>query len=633
MTYVSLDQPLYTRLSIEEPADEVRQSSRNPKRYLEFLEAAFLIKIVHRIDHNARRFRRANHFKVYVTTPALRCALFGPVAEDSEPRRDDRAEAAGRDQEQVFGVRQCSIFLVAAVPNHSALAHLGPFAAPDTSPLVQPPAHVRAREALGRQIFAKLAGHDDRVVPRPDRVLAHVGPNFRRERFEDLLRIGRPFVHDLARGARCHDSDGRCAFRNPACGGQRLPRRALLVFGHAEAELAGVPEGRSVDSAEAHVEQLMRQRRIARPITAVARSLLPSALNVPSIPSARRTSPLTTMKMARRVGQDANRPFPWVVSDFGLVDAIESGLVNIPQLAVRDTSGSPIPGYFNIWRWILPRLTPAERGGRRGRVKPEAVLKYAHVPVAMLGGLWEVLRREWSEREDEPRPPVFIIVCNDTALAKVVYRWLAEDEAPVGIPPARLDGLRNSQDALRTIRVDSKVVRESDDGGAKSDADRWMRLTLDTVGKTDWPWDTQRRPIYPDGFEALAKKLERPLHPPGRDVRCIVSVGMLTEGWDCNTVTHIVGLRPFMSQLLCEQVVGRGLRRSSYAVGDDGKFGEEVAKIFGVPFEVVPLKENPAGNESRPPRRSGRSTRFRTGPNSRSGSPESSATCNGFGIA
>ena len=302
-----------------------------------------------------------------------------------------------------------------------------------------------------------------------------------------------------------------------------------------------------------------------------------------------------------RVGQDTNRPFPWVVSDFGLVDAIESGLVKIPQLAVRDTSGSPIPGYFNIWRWIQPRLTSAERGGRRGRVKPEAILKYAHVPVAMLGGLWEVLRQEWSERNGDPRPPVFIIVCNDTALAKVVYRWLAEDEAPVGIPPAHLDGLRNSGDAIRTIRVDSKVVRESDEGGARSDADRWMRLTLDTVGKTEWPQDRQRRPIYPNGFEALARKLERPFHPPGRDVRCIVSVGMLTEGWDCNTVTHIVGLRPFMSQLLCEQVVGRGLRRTSYAVGDDGKLGEEVAKIFGVPFEVVPLKENPTNGQPRPP--------------------------------
>ena len=303
-----------------------------------------------------------------------------------------------------------------------------------------------------------------------------------------------------------------------------------------------------------------------------------------------------------RVGQDANRPFPWVVSDFGLVDAIESGLVKIPQLAVRDTSGAPVPGYFNIWRWILPRLTPAERGGRRGRVKPEAVLKYAHVPVAMLGGLWEALRREWSEREGERRPPVFIIVCNDTALAKVVYRWLAEDEAPVGIPPARLDALRNAGTAIRTIRVDSKVVRESDGGEAKSDADRWMRLTLDTVGKTDWPRDGQGRPIRAEGFEALAAKLERPLHPPGRDVRCIVSVGMLTEGWDCNTVTHIVGLRPFMSQLLCEQVVGRGLRRSSYVVGDDGKLGEEVARIFGVPFEVLPLKEPPANGTTPPPK-------------------------------
>ena len=302
-----------------------------------------------------------------------------------------------------------------------------------------------------------------------------------------------------------------------------------------------------------------------------------------------------------RVGQNANRPFPWVVSDFGLIDAIESGLVKIPQLAVRDTSGAPIPGYFNIWRWILPKLTPAERGGRRGSVKPEAVLKYAHVPMAMLGGLWETLRQEWGRREDEGRPPVFIIVCKDTALARVVYRWLAEDKAPVGIPPARLDELRNVDGAVRTIRVDTKVVRESDSGEAKSDEDRWMRVTLDTVGKTEWPRDGQGRPIYPEGFEALAGKLQRPLHPPGRDVRCIVSVGMLTEGWDCNTVTHIIGLRPFMSQLLCEQVVGRGLRRSSYAVEEDGKLGEEVAKIFGVPFEVVPLKENPSGAGPNPP--------------------------------
>ena len=301
-----------------------------------------------------------------------------------------------------------------------------------------------------------------------------------------------------------------------------------------------------------------------------------------------------------RVGQQANRPFPWVVSDFGLIDAIESGLVKIPQLAVRDTSGSPIPGYFNIWRWILPKMTPAERGGKRGQVKPEAVLKYAHAPLAMLGGLWEELRTEWAKREDESRPPVFIVVCKNTALAKVIHLWLAEGRNPVGIPSAHLDGLRNADGKTHCIRVDTKVVRESDSGQAKSDQDRWMRLTLDTVGRLDWPRDGQGRAIRPEGFEALAAKLERPLHPPGRDVRCIVSVGMLTEGWDCNTVTHIIGLRPFMSQLLCEQVTGRGLRRTSYAVGEDGKLSEEVAKIFGVPLQIVPLKENPAG-EAKPP--------------------------------
>ncbi len=65
---------------------------------------------------------------------------------------------------------------------------------------------------------------------------------------------------------------------------------------------------------------------------------------------------------------------------------------------------------------------------------------------------------------------------------------------------------------------------------------------------------------------------------------------MLTEGWDANTVSHIVGLRPFMSQLLCGQVVGRGLRRRRYDLGENDRFGEEVAQVLGVPFEVIPFK-------------------------------------------
>jgi type III restriction enzyme len=291
-----------------------------------------------------------------------------------------------------------------------------------------------------------------------------------------------------------------------------------------------------------------------------------------------------------RAGDDTNRIFPWVVSDFGLTDAIESGLVKIPQLAVSDATGEEQAAYFNIWRWIMSRLTGAQRGGKRANPKPEAVLRLAEPPIRLLAGAWEQERREWAAG-DEQRPPVFILVCKNTKLASVIFDWLAEGKPPAGIPPANLPELRNENGARRTIEVHSKVIGETDVEGAKNDEDRWMRFTLDTVGKRDWPTDPQGRPVYPEGFEELARKLDRPLHPPGRDVRCIVSVGMLTEGWDCNTVTHIVGLRPFMSQLLCEQVVGRGLRRASYDLTEEGKFSEEVAQILGVPFEVVPFKQ------------------------------------------
>jgi type III restriction enzyme len=291
-----------------------------------------------------------------------------------------------------------------------------------------------------------------------------------------------------------------------------------------------------------------------------------------------------------RAGEDTNKVFPWVVSDFGLTDAIESGLVKIPQLAVSDPSGEDHAAYFNIWRWIMSRLSTAERGGKRANPKPDAVLKYAEPPIRLLAGSWEQERQDWA-RSDEERPPVFILVCKNTKLAGVIYDWLAEGKPPEGVPPADMPSLRNTEEARVTIRVDSKVIAETEVEGAKNDEVRWMRLTLDTVGKREWPRDAQGRAVYPEGFEDLAHKLGRALHPPGRDVRCIVSVGMLTEGWDCNTVTHIVGLRPFMSQLLCEQVVGRGLRRASYEVTEDGKFTEEVAQILGVPFEVIPFKQ------------------------------------------
>lgn len=296
------------------------------------------------------------------------------------------------------------------------------------------------------------------------------------------------------------------------------------------------------------------------------------------------------------VGQETNRPFQWTVSDFGLMDSIESGLVKIPQLAVRDTTGKEVAGFFNIWKYVMDKLTPGERGGTRAQPRPAAILKYAALPIGQLAGLWREEFYRWKEEEDEQRSPVFIVVCKNIKIATAVYQWLAEDIRPDNIGSTGIEEFRNRPERGErfTIRVDTKVASETDSGKPASDELTWMRYTLDSVGKLEWPKDVTGRIIYPEGFEALATKLERPMHPPGRDVRCIVSVAMLTEGWDCNTVTHVVGLRPFMSQLLCEQVVGRALRRRRYDEGENGRFSEELAKVFGVPFEIVPFKESDA---------------------------------------
>ncbi|WP_428485417.1 BPTD_3080 family restriction endonuclease [Rhodopila sp.] len=301
-----------------------------------------------------------------------------------------------------------------------------------------------------------------------------------------------------------------------------------------------------------------------------------------------------------RMGDATNTVFPWVVSDFGLTDAIESGLVKVPQLVAQDDTGAAMPAFFNIWAWILTKLTPQERGAARASPDANAILKWAHTPIAILGGMWAKERESWAEGDDK-RPPVLILVAKNKKIAKALFEWIGEGSASPGVAPLSIPGLRNEDGRVNTIRVDTSVVAETDSDNAKLDDNRWMRLTLDTVGSTAWPVDKQNRPIYPEGFQELAAKLHRPLHPPGRDIRCIVSVGMLTEGWDCNTVTHVIGLRPFQSQLLCEQVVGRALRRRSYQIGNDGKFEEEVAKVFGVPFEVVPFKASNATPKPKPP--------------------------------
>ena len=216
-------------------------------------------------------------------------------------------------------------------------------------------------------------------------------------------------------------------------------------------------------------------------------------------------------------GNEVGRPFPWIVSDFGLLDAIESGLVKIPQLPARDATGAEEAGYFNIWRWVEERLA-ADR--IRGAMTPDKVLRYASRPMLLLAESWKRRFDAWNEcarenYEPHPTPPVFIVVCRDTALAKRVYEWLAlgRHEGDCGQPP---EGFRNQAGRERTVRIDSRVW-EDIEAGSGSDEEKRLRFVLDTVGKKTWPGG---RP--PEDWIELARRHNEKVHTDngGRLIRC-----------------------------------------------------------------------------------------------------------------
>jgi len=261
-------------------------------------------------------------------------------------------------------------------------------------------------------------------------------------------------------------------------------------------------------------------------------------------------------------GYSEGEPFPWVSSDFGLVDAIECGIVKIPCVPVDDNTGALDPKYFRLWEHINKQLPASERATARRRAKPESVLREAQGALAMLASQWQKKAKEWAAN-NQPVPPAMIAVCDNTSLAKLVHEHIAGG----GV----VKELENRRGAEVTIRIDSKLLAEAEsavEGQSKEDASELLRKTVDTVGKTEWEGEGD---------------------PPGKNVRCVVSVGMLSEGWDAQNVTQILGLRAFGSQLLCEQVMGRGLRRINY---DD--FSEpEYVDVYGVPFGVITVEKKP----------------------------------------
>jgi type III restriction enzyme len=236
--------------------------------------------------------------------------------------------------------------------------------------------------------------------------------------------------------------------------------------------------------------------------------------------------------------------FEWLVSDFSVYDAFESGLVKVVRLPDPDEQGRV---YLDLWDLV------------KGARTKEEYVRACKGAVASIYSSWKKDYDEWASSFDFARgpSPVLLCVADSAQRAAWLFEHLTRD----------YELLRNPDEEERTrwvtIPIDSKVF----------DADRGNEAVL-------------REMVTTVGFKGKS----------GERVRCIVSVQMLTEGWDVKSVTHILGLRAFGSPLLTEQIIGRGLRRTNYDVLNqpfderpDGS--EETVDAFGIPFVGFPVEK------------------------------------------
>ena len=265
--------------------------------------------------------------------------------------------------------------------------------------------------------------------------------------------------------------------------------------------------------------------------------------------------------------------FAWIVSDFGLNDAIESGLVKTPCVVVRDDARPDAKTYKSRLYHIYN--DPEVKDDLNRRAQPhEPLPDLVTNGYYLLGYDWRETAREWREGGLKT-PPVIITVANRTETAARVKH--AFDRKSIHV-----DELC---DAERTLHIDSRVLKR-----AEESEEPIAQVALDDEGDSGNGAGGSRLTADQQA-ERLRKMVDTVGRPgqPGEQVQNVISVGMLSEGWDAKTVTHIMGLRAFTSQLLCEQVVGRGLRRTSYEVNDKtGMFEPEYVNIFGVPFTFLP---------------------------------------------
>lgn len=302
--------------------------------------------------------------------------------------------------------------------------------------------------------------------------------------------------------------------------------------------------------------------------------------------------------------------FGWVMSDFSLMDAIECGIVKLPRVPIMDNvPGGETPMFRDLWKHIGSKL-PKKGRGKSGFDDPQKLPNELLTAIDALYGHYEKTFDAWKAA-GVGVDPVFIVVCNNTATSKLVHDYISgyevEDEhGNRSLFAGKCKLFRNfdpdgtALPRMRTLLIDSMQLESGEAistdfrDAAKDEIDRFKEELIQRTGDRAAAEKIDDSTILREVLNTVGRRGQL-----GEGIRCVVSVSMLTEGWDANTVTHVLGVRAFGTQLLCEQVMGRALRRQSYQLQQDGHFGVEYADVLGIPFDftaqpvVAPIKTPP----------------------------------------
>ena len=290
--------------------------------------------------------------------------------------------------------------------------------------------------------------------------------------------------------------------------------------------------------------------------------------------------------------------FPWTMSDFSLMDAIECGIVKLPRVPVADNiPGAEVPVFRRLWdnvRKDMPKMGRAKSDGYDPLKLPTPL----YTALDALYGHYKQTFEKWQEAGYKI-PPCFIIVCQNTAISKLVYDYISgffrtNEDGSTQLENGRLELFRNFDEhgnayaRPRTLLIDSEQLESGDAldenfrKAAAPEIEQFRRERVERTGQQERVEDIDDVSILREVMNTVGKEGRL-----GSDIRCVVSVSMLTEGWDANTVTHVLGVRAFGTQLLCEQVIGRALRRQSYDLNEEGLFNVEYADVLGIPFDFA----------------------------------------------